>query len=132
MAKNWKTTLSLLVLLIQNTSLALFVKASKEYGGSYIPGTVIFMNEVVKFTISFLLYLRESPQGSFSIRTVGSKIQVFFAALQDKQNLNFLVPTLTYLIQNYIIFYALEMIDAALYQVPPSSLYFDIILFYRF
>jgi UDP-sugar transporter A1/2/3 len=103
----------LFLLLIQNTGLALAVKASKNTNSGYIPTTVVFLNEFVKLLISIAGFYRENP--TLTKRGPQNLIRTIF----EIENLKFAVPCLIYAVQNNLIFIVLHYIDAALYQVYP-------------
>jgi len=106
----------LLLLLIQNTGLALAVKGSKLSGSQYIASTAVLLNELVKFLLSAVFYYfveRRAPPTLESTRENPS----FFQLLTQSENLLFVVPCLIYATQNNLVFVALDLLDAALYQV---------------
>jgi len=121
----------LALLLFQNTFLALSIKASKNADVQYISSTVVFLNELLKFVVCTIFYLwekdsvKEPEQDSSLAQSTPSnssdqpesKFRVFFKKLVLRENLLFVVPCVIYAIQNNIVFIALGMIDAALYQV---------------
>jgi len=105
-------TVLLLLLLFQNTGLALAVKASKSYEVAYIATTVVFLNEVVKFVVSLIKYHYDSEK-----RDIVKTVKYFAIVLADKENLKFAFPCVIYAFQNNLIFVVLQYIDAALYQI---------------
>jgi len=102
------------LLLFQNTFLALSIKASKSGEVHYINSTVVFLNEILKLIVCTALYLTDKNDTSNGNE---SKISYFFKMLMEKENLLYVIPCVIYAVQNNIVFIALGMIDAALYQV---------------
>lgn len=113
--ENPRKLLILLLLLVQNTGLALSVKASKDAEKSYIPSTVVILNEVIKFIVCAAIYLSGRDHDS-SERSKPS-FSHFFHNLTLYENLPFVVPCIIFATQNNLVFVALGLIDAALYQV---------------
>ncbi len=115
----------LLLLLVQNTGLALAVKGSKLSGSQYIASTAVLLNELAKFLLSAVFYyILERPRTSGPLQHddsfVGllskSENLLFVVRMPGKYN-NWKVPCVIYATQNNLVFVALELIDAALYQV---------------
>lgn len=95
----------LMLLLLQNSSLSVIIKASDK---NYIKSTVVFLNEIVKLVICLgLLFYKQNSEN----------FQEFFALMKDKDSLLYLIPSVCYAIQNYLVLLSLTYIDAGLYQV---------------
>jgi len=114
----------LALLLFQNTFLALSIKASKKAETEYIASTVVFLNEIVKLIFCLIAYLWETTEKLSTEeddnkihQSSAGKIATFFNLMFKSHNLLYVIPCLIYAIQNNIVFIALSMIDAALYQV---------------
>jgi hypothetical protein len=81
----------LVLLLLQNTSLSLLIKASKNHkGDKYVDSTVVFLNELLKFICCFFLFWNEKRV---------NPVFTFGRELLKEHNLPFVVPCFIYAIQ---------------------------------
>lgn len=105
--------LSLLVLVIQNSSLVLLLRYSRIVSGeSYIASTAVLLTEVVKMACSIGLLHYELECNSR--KTVEAIHDVF---MRFTETLWVAVPAFLYTIQNNLLYVALTKLDAATYQV---------------
>lgn len=105
--------ISLLVLVIQNSSLALLLRYSRTVSGEqYITSTAVFLTEVVKIacSIGLLHYEMECD----SKKTAESISEIF---IRFTETVWVAVPAFLYTIQNNLLYVALTKLDAATYQV---------------
>lgn len=105
--------ISLLTLVIQNSSVVLLLRYSRVASGDlYITSTAVFMTEVVKFICSIGL-LHYEMDCNFK-KTVESIYEIF---VKFTETLRVAVPAFLYTIQNNLLFISLTKLDAATYQV---------------
>ena len=105
--------ISLLVLVIQNSSLVLLLRYSRTVSGQpYITSTAVFLTEVLKIicSVSLLYYETEC-----NCRKTAESIYDIFVRFTE--TLWVAVPAFLYTIQNNLLYVALTKLDAATYQV---------------
>ena len=100
------STLCLLLLVVQNTSLVVLLKYTfREAADAYAPSTVVFTTEALKLLISAAMCMLQSRS-----LLVASILQI------RKQRLLFL-PSLLYVLQNNLLFYGAEKLTPIVYIV---------------
>ena len=105
--------LSLLILVIQNSSLVLLLRYSRIVSGQpYITSTAVFLTEVLKITCSICLLHYETE---FNFRKTTESIHDIF--IRFTETLWVAVPAFLYTVQNNLLYIALTKLDAATYQV---------------
>ena len=102
------------VLVLQTSSTVLFLRyaRSNDSAKAFIPTTVVFMTEMVKYFLCLLLlcFTRDKSQGSY-IQSLKAEI------LQKPQETMMLaIPACLYTLQNNLLIIALTNLDAATYQ----------------
>ncbi|OQV15100.1 UDP-N-acetylglucosamine transporter [Hypsibius exemplaris] len=105
---------SLITLVLQTTSIILFLRVSRtSVGMKYLSSTAVTMTEVLKVVICLAVML---AQNGGSVRAVTHTIDT--EILQKRgETLKLLIPAVLYTIQNNLLFLALSHLDAATYQV---------------
>lgn len=105
--------ISLLILVIQNSSLVLLLRYSRTVSGEpYIASTAVFLSEIVKIACSVGLLHHEMECDS---KKTAESIQEVF--IKFKETIWVAVPAFLYTIQNNLLYVALTKLDAATYQV---------------
>ena len=105
--------ISLLILVIQNSSLVLLLRYSRTVSGEpYITSTAVFLTEVVKIGCSISLLHYELDYNSKKTAKCIHEIFIRF-----RETLWVAVPAFLYTIQNNLLYIALSKLDAATYQV---------------
>lgn len=106
------------VLVIQTSSNILMLRYSRiirEPGESaYLASTAVLCSEVLKLIICYFVLLQQS--NNCNIRTLNHVI--WKQATENwKDGIKLAIPALLYVVQNNLLFLALTMLDAAVYQV---------------
>lgn len=110
--KNMKY-ISLLVLVVQNSSLVLLLRYSRTVSEEqYITSTAVYLTEVVKVVCSIGLLHYEMECNS---RKTAELIHEIF--IRFKETMWVAVPAFLYTIQNNLLYVALTKLDAATFQV---------------
>ena len=105
--------ISLLILVIQNSSLVLLLRYSRIANGQpYITSTAVFLTEVLKVACSIGLLHHETE---YNFRKTTESIYDIF--LKFTETMWVAVPALLYTVQNNLLYIALTKLDAATYQV---------------
>lgn len=105
--------ISLLILVIQNSSLVLLLRYSRIVSGQpYIASTAVFLTEVLKIVCSVALLYYEME---YNYRKTAESIYDIFVRFTE--TLWVAVPAFLYTIQNNLLYVALTKLDAATYQV---------------
>jgi solute carrier family 35 (UDP-sugar transporter), member A1/2/3 len=105
--------LSLLVLVLQNSSLVLLMRWSRvAQGEPYIASTAVVAAEVVKLVASLFLIYRQ--MGSWPAFV--SHLHETIIARKD-ETISMAVPAILYTVQNNLLFVAVSNLEAATYQV---------------
>jgi len=104
---------SLLILVIQNTSLVLLMRYSRTVSGQpYLTSTAVFLTEIIKILSSVILLHHEMD---FEWRKTSEAIHdIFYRFLET---LRVAVPAFLYTVQNNLLYVALTKLDAATFQV---------------
>ncbi len=106
--------LSLLILIIQNTSVVLVMRYSRTMPGPrYLPSTAVTMSEVTKFATCMLIVFY---QNSWSPKETLSELHEEII-VKYMNTVKTSVPAVLYTIQNNLLFLALSNLDAATFQV---------------
>lgn len=106
-------TMVLIVLVLQNSSLVLIMRASRLVEGPmYLTSTVVFLGELFKLFASLGLLFREVK---YDWKKFTSLINNQCNSHMD--NLKICIPAVLYLIQNNLVFVAISNMDAGSYQV---------------
>lgn len=106
--------LSLLILVIQNTTLVLVMRYSRTMEGPrYLSSTAVVLAECLKFTTCFFLVLHGNSW-QLSETLMELKVEII-----DKyiETLKVCVPSFLYTVQNNLQYLALSYLDAATFQV---------------
>jgi UDP-sugar transporter A1/2/3 len=105
--------LSLLVLVIQNSTLVLIMSYSRTVPGPmYIASTAVFWMEVIKVTCCLLLLRLEKRSTHSFIRALN------LGLIGDPyEGLKMIIPAFLYAIQNNLLYTALSNLEAATFQV---------------
>ena len=105
--------ISLLILVIQNSSLVLLLRYSRIVSGQpYITSTAVFLTEVLKIVCSVALLYYEME---YNYRKTAESIYDIFVRFTE--TFWVAVPAFLYTIQNNLLYVALTKLDAATYQV---------------
>eukprot|EP01137_Pigoraptor_chileana_P011603 Opistho-2@62723 len=105
--------LSLLVLVVQNTSLVLLMRYSRTVDGPmYISSTAVVMAEVMKLATCLAIIVKEQGGISGLVRTLQDDI-----IGKPRETLMVGVPALLYTIQNNLLYVAVSNLEAATFQV---------------
>jgi UDP-sugar transporter A1/2/3 len=106
-------TMVLLILVLQNSTLVLIMRASRLVEGPmYLASTVVFLGELFKLVASLGLLFKEV---NYNWKQFTSLINGQIHSHVD--NLKICVPAVLYLIQNNLVFVAISNMDSATYQV---------------
>ncbi|KAI3382790.1 hypothetical protein SNEBB_000991 [Seison nebaliae] len=109
----WKKLISLILLVIQSSSLILYIRYSRSNGSEekYLISVAVVVAELMKMAICGVLVIY---QNNYDINRVkylllgeGNVNDVFLLA----------IPAALYTLQNNLLFWALDKIDAATYQI---------------
>lgn len=110
--------LSLLLLVVQNTSNVLVLRASRVQGGArYLSSTAVLMQELLKIPISFLMLAQESGGVFKGMGRASAVVQEEFIGPRPLESAKILVPAVIYTVQNNLLFYALSNLDAPTFQI---------------
>lgn len=116
--------LSLIVLVLQNTSMVLVIRYSRTMEGPrYLSSTAVALAEITKFVTCFFLVLNGNHwQLGMTLREL--KVEII-----DKyvETLKVCVPSFLYTVQNNLLYLALSNLDAATYQVS-SNYYYKLLI----
>ena len=105
--------ISLLILVMQNSSLVLLLRYSRTVSGQpYITSTAVFLTEVLKIVCSIVLLYYETE---YNFRKTTESIYDIF--IRFTETLWVAVPAFLYTVQNNLLYVALTKLDAATYQV---------------
>mmetsp|Transcript_20907 Transcript_20907/g.27123 ORF Transcript_20907/g.27123 Transcript_20907/m.27123 type:complete len:345 (+) Transcript_20907:106-1140(+) len=105
---------SLIVLVVQNTSLVLLMRYSRTVEGPrYTSSTAVATMEIVKMCTALVAIFFENSR-SWAKFVFRLKVEVWEKPLEI---IKLAVPSLLYCIQNNLLYYALSNLDAAPYQV---------------
>ncbi|VDN01910.1 unnamed protein product [Thelazia callipaeda] len=114
-AKNLKW-LSLIVLILQTTALALLLRYSRTQqvdGPRYLSSTAVINAEILKL-LSCLVFI--AYQHNWHYKIIGSEIYSE-CWVKSREALKMAVPAFLYVVQNNLLFLALSTLNAATYQV---------------
>ena len=106
--------LSLVVLVVQNTSLVLIMRHSLTMEGPrYITSTAVALSEVLKLVVCTVLVFYQNDCNA------GSTIRLLKKEIVDNyvETFKVSVPSLLYTVQNNLLFVAVSNLDAATFQV---------------
>jgi len=110
--------LSLLLLVVQNTSNVLVLRASRVQGGPvYLSSTAVAMQELMKLPVSLLMLAQEHGGPIEGLGRAMRVVQEEFIGPQPLESAKILVPAVIYTIQNNLLFYALSNLDAPTFQI---------------
>jgi len=115
MMSKYLRTLVLVVLVLQTSMTVLFLRYSRTHskGQPFIPTTVVFMTECLKYVLC-LLILVTSNSGSFFKSVILYRDEII---LRPRETFMLAVPACLYTMQNNLLILALSNLDAATYQV---------------
>ncbi|GBG33021.1 CMP-sialic acid transporter [Hondaea fermentalgiana] len=106
------SALILASLVAQNTLVVVFMALARRRASTpFSTSAVVVTTEIVKFALSLAALLAENPKHP---ERVGAEL---LAASGNKEVLLLAVPSLLYLVQNNLTFFALGHLDAAVFQV---------------
>lgn len=109
-------TAVLLGLVVQNTSVVLAMKYSREKrsGPLYAASTIVFLTELGKFLVSFavMTYAEFSGSPLKALEFIHAE-----AIVPWKHSLRLAVPALIYVVQNNILYYAISLLSPAVFQI---------------
>jgi len=109
--------ISLLILVIQNTSLVLLMRYSRTVSGQpYLTSTAVFLTEIIKIISSIVLLHFEMD--CESRKTIEAIHDIFARFLET---LRVAVPAFLYTVQNNLLYIALTKLDAATFQVSTQA-----------
>ena len=106
--------LTLSLLTVQNTALVLLVKYSyRTSAQTYSASSVIACSEVVKFLLSGVLLMKLNGQGQAGLCSALNEI--------SKDGIQLAVPSILYVVQNKLLFHAVQLLDPVVYIVCSQS-----------
>jgi len=113
MTGRWLRLVILSVLTLQTSVHVLSVRYTRLSSPQYLPSTVIFLTEILKYVLCILLLLHQSK---FSVRAA---LHLFWMEVVKKpeETMKLSIPSCLYTVQNNLLFLALTNLDAATYQV---------------
>ena len=105
----------LIILVLQTSLTVLFLRYSrtKDNGQPFIPTTVVFMTECLKYLLCLLLLLATSNWSLLDSLVVFREEVIF----RPKETFLLAIPACLYTLQNNLLIIALSNLDAATYQV---------------
>ncbi|XP_003383398.1 PREDICTED: UDP-N-acetylglucosamine transporter-like [Amphimedon queenslandica] len=106
--------LSLIVLVVQNTSMVLVMRYSRTMEGPrYLSSTAVVLSEITKFVTCFFLVLNGNGW------QIGITLRELKTEIIDKyiETLKVCIPSFLYTVQNNLLYVALSNLDAATFQV---------------
>ena len=106
--------ISLLVLVVQNTSMVLVMRYSRTMEGPrYLSSTAVVLCETTKFLTCFFLVLNGNGW------QLGETLRELKMEIIDKymETLKVCIPSFLYTVQNNLLYLALTNLDAATFQV---------------
>ncbi len=105
---------SLLTLIVQNSSLVLMMRYSRTLSSStsYLPSTAVVCAEVLKFCMSFVLYAMEESKSNSNGHSDGFSLVSVTRDLLGPHSrwLYMTVPAILYFIQNNLQYHAVSMV----------------------
>eukprot|EP01134_Creolimax_fragrantissima_P004914 CFRG4914T1 len=106
--------LSLVALVVQNTAVVIFMRASRVVSGDmYIPSTAVVVGEVMKLVVCIGILFKER---NFDIQTTTLHLKEQILN-NPADTLKLSVPALLYTLQGNLLYIAISNLDAATYQV---------------
>ena len=105
---------SLIVLVVQNTSMVLVMRYSRTMEGPrYLSSTAVVLSEITKFVTCFFLVLNGNGW------QIGITLRELKTEIIDKyiETLKVCIPSFLYTVQNNLLYVALSNLDAATFQV---------------
>ncbi|EUC49158.1 hypothetical protein COCMIDRAFT_33419 [Bipolaris oryzae ATCC 44560] len=113
--------LSLVTLTVQNSALILIMHYSRIMplagGQRYHTSTSVFLNEVIKLTISLTMAMYEMSKSLPSNTTIATLSRTLTTAIFTNESWKLAVPAVIYTIQNNLQYLAVSNLDAATFQV---------------
>ncbi|RLN83988.1 hypothetical protein BBJ28_00016527 [Nothophytophthora sp. Chile5] len=106
--------LSFVMLVLQNTALSIVSKYSRDKAGpKYKPGTVVLLVELLKFTLCYLMLLK-NKRGDVAASVHTLRVEVF---ADTKGLTKMAVLAFLYAMQNMFALVAYDYVDVATYQI---------------
>ncbi|KAF1812247.1 nucleotide-sugar transporter [Eremomyces bilateralis CBS 781.70] len=113
--------ISLVTLTVQNSALILIMRYSRVMplvdGKRYSASTAVFLNEVIKLTLSLAMVAYETSNSASVTSTPFSFTHTFFSSLSTGDSWKLAIPAVLYTVQNTLQYVAVSNLDAATFQV---------------
>ena len=111
--------IALMILVAQNTAMVLFMRATlTQEGPRYLASTAVVMSEVTKIAVCVVVLVVEEAQQTNTWGFRGAFRTIHRGIFgKPQESLKMLVPAVLYVVQNNLLFAAVSMLPAAVFQV---------------